>query len=93
MRATVAWQATTVAAIGLLVGLPLGVLLGRFAWNLFATELGVVPEPVAPAVSAFLVIPATLLLANLVALGSWPDRRPHTARAGSESRVRWPPRA
>jgi ABC-type lipoprotein release transport system permease subunit len=68
VRATVAWQATTVAAIGLLVGLPLGVLLGRFAWNLFATELGVVSEPVAPGVSAFLVTPATLLLANLVAL-------------------------
>jgi ABC-type lipoprotein release transport system permease subunit len=68
VRATIAWQATTVAAIGVLVGLPLGVLLGRFAWNLFATELGVVSEPVAPAVSAVLVIPATLLLANLVAL-------------------------
>lgn len=68
VRATVAWQATTVAAIGLLAGLPLGVLLGRFAWNLFATELGVVSEPVAPALPAFLVIPATLLLANLVAL-------------------------
>ena len=68
VRATVAWQAATVAAIGLLVGLPLGVLLGRFAWNLFATELGVVSEPVAPALSALLVIPATLLLANLVAL-------------------------
>jgi ABC-type lipoprotein release transport system permease subunit len=68
VRATVAWQATTVAAIGLLVGLPLGVLLGRFAWNIFATELGVVSEPVAPAVSAFLIIPAALLLANLVAL-------------------------
>ena len=36
VRATVAWQATTVAAIGLLVGLPLGVGIGRFAWNLFA---------------------------------------------------------
>jgi ABC-type lipoprotein release transport system permease subunit len=68
VRATVAWQATTVAAVGLLVGLPLGVLLGRFAWNLFATELGVVSEPVAPPPSAFLVIPATLLVANLVAL-------------------------
>ena len=68
MRATVAWQASTVAAIGLLVGLPLGVGLGRFGWNLFAAELGVVPEPVAPAWSALLVIPAALLLANLVAL-------------------------
>jgi ABC-type lipoprotein release transport system permease subunit len=66
--ATVAWQATTVAAIGLLVGLPLGIGLGRFAWNLLATELGVVSEPVAPVSSGLLVIPATLLLANLVAL-------------------------
>ncbi|MGH2715544.1 MAG: FtsX-like permease family protein [Thermoleophilaceae bacterium] len=68
MRATVAWQASTVAAIGVLVGLPLGVGLGRFGWNLFAAELGVVPEPMAPAWSALLVIPAALLLANLVAL-------------------------
>ena len=66
--ATVAWQATTVAAVGLLVGLPLGIGFGRLAWNLLATELGVVSEPVAPVQSGLLVIPATLLLANLVAL-------------------------
>lgn len=68
LRATVAWQASTVAAVGLLAGLPLGVGIGRFAWNLFAEELGVVPEPVAPVWPGLLVIPATLLLANLVAL-------------------------
>ena len=68
VRMTVAWQATTVAAIGLLVGLPLGVGIGRFAWNLLATELGVVPEPVAPVFPGLLIIPATLMLANLVAL-------------------------
>jgi hypothetical protein len=68
VRATLAWQATTVAAIGLLAGLPLGVGIGRFAWNVFAEELGVVPEPVAPVWPGLLVIPATLLLANLVAL-------------------------
>jgi hypothetical protein len=68
VRATVAWQATTVAAIGLLVGLPLGAATGRFAWNLFAAELGVAPEPVVPLWSGLLVIPAALLLANLVAL-------------------------
>ena len=68
VRMTVAWQATTVAAIGLLVGLPLGVGIGRFAWNLFAEELGVVPEPVAPFFPGLLVIPATLLLVNILAL-------------------------
>jgi ABC-type lipoprotein release transport system permease subunit len=68
VQATVAWQASTVAAIGLLVGLPLGVGIGRFVWNLFAQELGVLSEPVAPVWPGLLVIPATLLLANLVAL-------------------------
>ena len=68
VRLTVAWQASTVAAVGLLLGLPLGVGIGRFAWNLFAEELGVVPEAVVPIWPAVLVVPATLLLANLVAL-------------------------
>ena len=68
LRSTLAWQATTVAAIGLLAGLPLGVGLGRFAWNLLATGLGVAPEAAAPPWQGVLVIPAALLLANLVAL-------------------------
>jgi hypothetical protein len=67
MLATVAWQATTVAAIGLLVGLPIGIGLGRWAWNLFAEDLGVVPEPVTPLWPVLLIVPATILLANLVA--------------------------
>jgi predicted lysophospholipase L1 biosynthesis ABC-type transport system permease subunit len=64
----VAWQATTIAAIGVIVGLPLGMGLGRFAWNLFATELGVAPEPLAPVWPVLIFIPSTLLLANLIAL-------------------------
>ena len=66
--ATVAWQATTLAALGLVVGLPLGVSLGRWAWTLFAEQIGVVPEPVTPLPLILLVVPAALLLANVVAL-------------------------
>jgi hypothetical protein len=66
--ATVAWQATTIASIGLLVGLPLGFAVGRFAWNAFADNLGVVPEVVTPIPLILLIIPATILLANLIAL-------------------------
>jgi hypothetical protein len=65
--ATVAWQATTIASIGLLVGLPLGVAVGRFVWNVFANDLGVVPEVVTPPGLILLIVPATLLLANLIA--------------------------
>jgi hypothetical protein len=63
----VAWQATAVAAIGLLVGLPLGLGIGRFAWNVFAEDLGVVPEAVTPVGLTALVVPATIVLANLIA--------------------------
>jgi ABC-type lipoprotein release transport system permease subunit len=65
--ATVAWQATAIAAVAVLVGLPLGVAAGRFAWNLFAAQLGVVPDVVVPVVPILLVVPATMVLANVVA--------------------------
>jgi ABC-type lipoprotein release transport system permease subunit len=65
--AAVVWQATTVAAVSLLVGLPLGVALGRWAWRLFAHELGIVPDPVVPLGRTLLVVPAALLAANFVA--------------------------
>ena len=65
--AAVAWQATTLAGIGLIVGLPLGVAAGRFVWNVFAEDLGVVPEPVVPAGWTLLIVPATLLIAVLIA--------------------------
>ncbi len=66
--ATVAWQATTFAAIGVVVGLPLGVAIGRWIWHLFAEQIGVIPEPVTPLPLILLVAPAAVLLANLVAV-------------------------
>jgi parvulin-like peptidyl-prolyl cis-trans isomerase-like protein/FtsX-like permease family protein len=65
--ATVAWQATTFAAVGLVVGLPLGIATGRWVWDLFANQIGVVPGPVTPIPLVLLVIPGAVLLANLVA--------------------------
>jgi ABC-type lipoprotein release transport system permease subunit len=74
--ATVAWQATTVAAIGVLIGLPLGLAVGRFTYNLFAADLGVVPDVVTPAGITLLIIPAAILLANLTAvLPGWSAAR------------------
>jgi hypothetical protein len=68
VRATVAWQATTYAAVGLIVGLPLGDVLGRWAWNLFAEQLGVVPEAVTPVPLLLLIVPGAIVLANLIAI-------------------------
>jgi predicted lysophospholipase L1 biosynthesis ABC-type transport system permease subunit len=49
---TLAVQATAVSVVGLVVGLPLGVALGRSGWNLVASGLSVVRQPVVPATSS-----------------------------------------
>jgi predicted lysophospholipase L1 biosynthesis ABC-type transport system permease subunit len=65
----VCWQASTLAAIALLAGLPLGLLAGRWAWAVFAASAGVASQADVPAAFVLLAIPATLLLANLIAAG------------------------
>ena len=80
LLATVAWQAATLVAIGLAVGLPLGIALGRWGWYLFAEQIGVVPEPVTPVPMILLVVPATFLLAIVVAaLPAWSAARTRVA--------------
>jgi ABC-type lipoprotein release transport system permease subunit len=63
----VAWQATTIASIAVLIGTPLGIAAGRWGWTLFAEELGVVPDATVPITSTLLLVPAALLIANLIA--------------------------
>ena len=64
-----AWQATALAAAALVIGLPLGVLAGRWAWALFAWSAGVSGVADVPAPLVLLAVPATLALASLIAAG------------------------
>ena len=68
VRATVAWSATTLAVVGLLVGIPAGVWLGRLAWRAVADGLGVPAVVTVPALALLLTIPAALLFVNVVGL-------------------------
>jgi ABC-type lipoprotein release transport system permease subunit len=63
----VAWQATVTALAGVIVGVPLGVLIGRQLWTLFARSINAVPDPTVPTVSVILVVLGSLIFANLVA--------------------------
>jgi ABC-type lipoprotein release transport system permease subunit len=72
VRRAVAWQASSFCALALLIGIPLGVAVGRWVWIVFARQLGIVPEPVAPPLGLLLIVPATVIVANLVA--AWPAR-------------------
>jgi len=67
VSATVAWQATVVAAVALAVGLPLGVASGRLAWSAMAERLGTAAEPVTPVRAVLLAVPIALVLSNAVA--------------------------
>jgi len=65
----VSWEASALAAAALLVGLPLGILAGRWAWAIFAGSAGVSGVPDVPVPLVLLAIPVTLVLANLIAAG------------------------
>ena len=65
---TVAWEASAFAAVALLIGLPLGVIAGRWAWAVFASAAGVSTAATVPLATVLLAIPATLLAANLIAV-------------------------
>jgi hypothetical protein len=65
--ATVAWQASVAGAAGVLVGVPVGIVTGRWLWILFARSVYVVPEPTVPVVSVVVVSACALVLVNVVA--------------------------
>ncbi|MDZ4827176.1 MAG: FtsX-like permease family protein [Actinomycetota bacterium] len=73
VRASVAWQASTIAAIGLVVGIPVGVIVGRGAWGYVASGLGVDDQIAMPWLGIAAIVPGALLLVNVIA--ALPARR------------------
>jgi hypothetical protein len=66
--ATVLWQATTVALVGIVVGVPLGIVVGRVIWNAFATNLGAVPVAAVPGLTIAALALGVLVVANALAV-------------------------
>jgi hypothetical protein len=69
VAATVSWQATTVALIGIVVGVPLGVVAGEAVWNAFANNIGAVPVSAVPTWLVVTLAVGVLVVANLLAIG------------------------
>jgi hypothetical protein len=72
VRAMLAWQATALAAIGLVVGIPVGLFVGEAVWNRVAESLGIAPVIVLPALALAASVPVAIALVNAVAF--WPAR-------------------
>jgi ABC-type lipoprotein release transport system permease subunit len=67
LAAVVAWQSTVAVGIATIVGVPVGIVVGRALWTRFADAIHVVPQPTAPVASIVLIAIGALLLANIVA--------------------------
>lgn len=81
LAATVSWQASATIVVGLLVGVPLGIAVGRELWILFAQRLDVVPAPTVPVLAVAGVAVASIAVANAIAaVPARTARRVHVSR-------------
>jgi hypothetical protein len=67
LASAIAWQASVAVGIGCLIGIPLGIALGRFLWDLFVRQINAVPDPTIPIASIVVIGVGAVILANLVA--------------------------
>jgi ABC-type lipoprotein release transport system permease subunit len=68
LGAVVSWQSSVVALVGVAAGVPVGIIVGRWVWNLFAHAIDAVPQPAVPVWQVVLAAVGTVVLANAVAL-------------------------
>jgi ABC-type antimicrobial peptide transport system permease subunit len=73
IRACLAWQATTLVAIALVVGVPVGLALGRNVWRLVTNATPMVYAAPVATLTLVVIVPAALIVANLLA--AIPGRR------------------
>lgn len=69
VSAVVAWQATALTALAVVIGLPLGVIIGRWAWALFAGAVAISEATKVPWLWVGLAAPIAVLVANIIAFG------------------------
>jgi hypothetical protein len=69
VASAVVWQATTLALLGIVIGVPLGIVAGRAIWRAFANNIGVVPVSVVPIWLAGALVAGVIIVANMLAIG------------------------
>ena len=68
-RGAIAWQATLLAVGGLVIGVPVGIAVGRIAWRWLADDFPIVYVPPAAVLAVLAVAGIAIALANLLAAG------------------------
>ena len=87
VRGIVVFQSVATTAAGLLLGLPLGLIAGRWVWELLVEHLGVADGPSTPWSLLLGIVPLALLAAGVVALP--PARLAEHSRPAGAERPAW----
>lgn len=66
VRSAVAWQATTLMAAALALGIPVGLICGRVAWLAFTRQVGVLPVLHLSPLAFSILVPAALVIALVI---------------------------
>ncbi len=68
LRRTIAWQANTIAALALVLGLPIGLIIGRWLWAGFTDQLGVQTITQTPWAAGLALVAAVLVTVQVIAV-------------------------
>jgi predicted lysophospholipase L1 biosynthesis ABC-type transport system permease subunit len=68
-RGAIAWQSTLLAVAGVVVGVPLGIAIGRVTWRWLADDFPIVYVPPLALVAVAAVVAVAIVLANALAAG------------------------
>jgi hypothetical protein len=78
-------QGTAIGLVGLIIGLPVGVALGRVAWRLVTDQVPLANVAPFALTAVLLIVPITVIVVNVLAL--WPGRRLARLRAAEVLRT------
>ncbi len=86
LRAVVTWQAAAVVVVAVAIGVPLGLLAGRWTWLMTVDDVGMIDTPATPWVAIGIIIGITMVAALAIAttFGWVAARRPLAAALRSE---------
>lgn len=82
VRHAVSWQAAAATGVGVAIGAPLGVVLGRSAWQIVVADLGLAAEPTSAGWAVVGVVLVSVAGAAVLAIGpGWLAARPSPAES------------
>jgi hypothetical protein len=68
-RRAIAWQATLISAVGIVIGVPLGIVAGRVTWRWLADDFPIAYVPPFALLAVLVVASVAVVLANAMAAG------------------------